>query len=173
MTARTIEESGMVFGPFPEGRCFEIEKSRLYARIQNGVKMVEFLVVRSGSLNPLVVWVVEAKKIAPHPGNHEDFKVFLEDMNAKFTNALGLSMALSLNRFPEYNDELPVLFNDLHEANADVRFILVVKEHESPWLPQLQDALAAKLRPLRKTWGFRTDALVLNEERARSWNLII
>lgn len=138
MTARTIEESGMVFGPFPEGRCFEIEKSRLYARIQNGVKMVEFLVVRSGSLNPLVVWVVEAKKIAPHPGNH-----------------------------------LPVLFNDLHEANADVRFILVVKEHESPWLPQLQDALAAKLRPLRKTWGFRTDALVLNEERARSWNLII
>ena len=29
MTIDTIHESGMVFGPFPEGHCFYIEKSKI------------------------------------------------------------------------------------------------------------------------------------------------
>jgi hypothetical protein len=43
MTTQPIVESGMTFGPYPDGRCFYIEKSNTYADIQQGVQMAEYL----------------------------------------------------------------------------------------------------------------------------------
>jgi len=34
MTTQPIVESGMTFGPYPEGQCFYVEKSAAYADIQ-------------------------------------------------------------------------------------------------------------------------------------------
>ena len=42
-----IDESGMIFGPYPEGHCFYIEKSETYRKIQDGVKIAEFLLLHS------------------------------------------------------------------------------------------------------------------------------
>ena len=39
-------ESGMTFGPFPDGSCFPIEQSASYKAIESGVKMAEFLLLR-------------------------------------------------------------------------------------------------------------------------------
>jgi hypothetical protein len=36
MTTQPIFESQMVFGPFPDGHCFYIEKSRCYAALRDG-----------------------------------------------------------------------------------------------------------------------------------------
>jgi hypothetical protein len=41
MAADTFVESGMIFGPFPEGHCYRIELSDLYRRIGSGVKIAE------------------------------------------------------------------------------------------------------------------------------------
>ena len=43
MTMNQIVESGMTFGPYPQGHCFFIEKSATYKKIQNNVKIAEFL----------------------------------------------------------------------------------------------------------------------------------
>lgn len=59
MSTHPIVESGMTFGPFPEGTCFYIEKSACYSEIQNGVPMVEFLLLREQKQGP-TIWIVEA-----------------------------------------------------------------------------------------------------------------
>jgi hypothetical protein len=35
----TIKESGMSFGPFLEAQCFQIEKSNIYTKLQNGCQI--------------------------------------------------------------------------------------------------------------------------------------
>jgi len=45
----SFEESGMKFGPYPEGKCFRIEKSKIYEEIQQNVKMAESSEVTSFS----------------------------------------------------------------------------------------------------------------------------
>ncbi len=46
MTTDAILESGMRFGPYPAGQCFYIEKSQSYKRIEEGVQIAEFLLLR-------------------------------------------------------------------------------------------------------------------------------
>lgn len=55
MTTQPIVESGMTFGPYPDGRCFYIEKSKAYAAIQQDVKMAEFLLLRMDNGKPPVL----------------------------------------------------------------------------------------------------------------------
>ena len=38
-----IIESGMTFGPYADEHCFHIEESATYKKIQDGVRMAEFL----------------------------------------------------------------------------------------------------------------------------------
>ena len=60
-----IIESGMTFGPYPEGHCFPIEDSRIHKAAGDGVKIVEFLKLKLTAGKAAQVWLVEAKKSAP------------------------------------------------------------------------------------------------------------
>ena len=73
MTSATIIESGMRFGPYPAGQCFYVEKSRCYSRIQEGVQIAEFLLLRQKAGQAPVVWIVEAKSSSPRADNHIHF----------------------------------------------------------------------------------------------------
>ncbi|MGL5498332.1 MAG: hypothetical protein ACRDCQ_15405, partial [Aeromonas sobria] len=66
MTTQAIIESDMIFGPYPAGRCFYIEKSAIYEQIQSGVQMAEFLLLKDQQQG-MAVWVVEAKSSSPRP----------------------------------------------------------------------------------------------------------
>jgi len=46
-----IVESGMAFGPYPAGHCFHIEKSTTYQKVQTGVRIAEFLLLRTKGLS--------------------------------------------------------------------------------------------------------------------------
>ena len=47
MTTEPIIESGMTFGPYPDGHCFYIEESESYKSIKaDGVKIAEFLLLQ-------------------------------------------------------------------------------------------------------------------------------
>jgi hypothetical protein len=138
MTIEPIIESGMTFGPYPEGDCFYIEKSKTYQEIQNGVKMAEFLLLRPQD-EPMV-WIVEAKSSTPHPKN-SSFDTFIREIQEKLTNALTLSVATCLKRHSTCG-ELPNSFQTLDLKKARFRLILVIKGHRKEWLPPLQDALA-------------------------------
>ena len=58
MTTEAIIESGMTFGPYPAGQCFYIEKSACYEKVQEGVKMAEFLLLKKQQQG-LTVWVID------------------------------------------------------------------------------------------------------------------
>ncbi|MEG3932371.1 hypothetical protein QT990_14155 [Microcoleus sp. T3_B1] len=170
MTTEPISESGMTFGPYPEGDCFYIEKSETYQKINEGVKIAEFLLLHSQ--DDSIVWIVEAKQSSPRPETQPNFDEFLLEIQEKLTNALTLSVATCLKRHSTY-EELPNSFQTLDLKKASFRLILVIKGHQEAWLPPLQDALKKALNPTIKTWNLSaTSVVVLNDTMARLQGLI-
>jgi hypothetical protein len=174
MTATTILESGMTFGPYAEGACFHIEKSHSYAALQKHVQMGEFLLLRTDKRRPPVLWVVEAKSSSPRPETQPHFDAFIAEIREKLVNAFSLGWACCLRRHEHAERDLPEAFKELGLSHVDVRFILVINGHKEEWLPPLQDALRAALRSTVKTWSFSpTSVAVLNDVLARQYGLIL
>jgi len=170
MTTEPISESGMRFGPYPEGHCFYIEKSATYQKINQGVKIAEFLLLHSP--NNSRVWIVEAKKSSPHPETKSDFEDFILQIQQKLTNALTLTVATCLKRHSTWG-ELPHSFQTLDLQKVDFCLILVIKGHQEAWLPPLKDALKKALQPTIQTWNLSaTSVVVLNDTMARLQGLI-
>ena len=170
MTTEPIIESGMTFGPYPEGHCFYIEKSETYQKIKEGVKIAEFLLLHSQ--DDSIVWIVEAKQSSPRPETQPNFDDFLLEIQEKLTNALTLSVATCLKRHSTY-EELPNSFQTLDLEKASFRLILVIKGHRKDWLDPLNNALKKALQPTIKTWKLSaTSVVVLNDTMARLQGLI-
>lgn len=170
MTTEPIIESGMTFGPYPEGDCFYIEKSETYQKIKEGVKIAEFLLLHSQDKS--IVWIVEAKSSVPRPVTQPDFDDFILQIQQKLTNALTLSVATCLKRHSTY-EELPNSFQTLDLEKASFRLILVINGYPKALLPPLQDVLKKALKPTIKTWNLSaTSVMVLNETMAREQKLI-
>ena len=169
----TIKESGMAFGPYPSARCFHIEKSPLYVDIRQGVKMAEFLLLRTEGDRPAMLWVVEAKSSSPQPKNEPDFSQFIMEVREKWVNALSLTLASRLGRHRQVEAKLPGPFKTLDLSQFDVRFVLVINGHRKDWLPPIKDALQKSLRPVVKIWNFSPTAVaVLNDELAVRYRLV-
>lgn len=173
MTSHPIVESGMTFGPFPTGHCFHIEKSETYRRVQSGVKMAEFLLLRPKKGEAAAVWVVEAKSSSPKPATQPDFDEFIEEIREKLTNALSLGIAVFLKRHEATYVDLPGPFQQLDLSNTDFRFVLVIKGHEEAWLSDLADALTIALRSIVNIWALSlSTVVVLNDGMAKQYGLI-
>ena len=174
MTTQAIVESGMTFGPYPDGQCFHIEKSSTYADIQQGVKMAEFLLLRSDFKKPPVLWVVEAKSGTPRPETQPNFDAFITDIREKMINAFSLGWASCLKRQQQAKAELPEPFKELDLSRIGVRFVLVINGYKESWLAPIQEALKKALQPTAKTWRFGpTPVVVLNEVLAKKYGLIL
>ncbi len=168
MSTQTIIESGMAFGPYPAGQCFHIEKSACYEKVQEGVQMAEFLLLRQQGKGP-TVWVVEAKSSCPR-----EFTAYMDEIKVKLVNAFLLGVAACIGRHPAANDELPQAFRDMDLAAADFRFVLVIKGVPEYHLEVLQNALGALLKPVIRTWAMLpTSVMVLNEINAHKLGLIL
>lgn len=167
----TIEESGMTFGPYPDGECFFIENSTLYKKLDN-VMIAEFMLLRSQK-GRTVIWIVEAKNSSPRPEPRERFDEFIEEIRQKLTNALSLWMAARLQRHPSAINELSPEFQAVDLSTVDFRLVLVINGHKDDWLPPLQEALQKTLRATAKTWALPPSAvLVINHELAYQHKLI-
>ena len=166
----TVEESGMTFGPFPKDHFFHIEKSMVYRQIQNQIKMVEFILLKQhGDYGQ--IWLVEAKQSSPHPGNLEDWELYLGELKEKFENGLGLFIALCLKRHTDPDFNQPMRTVDL--KNISFKITLVIKDHKSEWLAPLKDAIQQKLLPLCKSFNLTFNpVLVLNDQMALEKGLI-
>lgn len=166
----TVEESGMTFGPFVEKDFFHIEKSDVYQEIENNVKIVEFVLHKQkGDIGQ--IWLIEAKKSSPHPGNPKDWDDFLTEIMEKFDNGLCLVIALCINRHadPDFKESL----RNVNLANVQFQLTLVIKGHKTEWLPPLKDALQQKLIPLCKSLNLGANpVLVLNDSMALEKGLI-
>lgn len=168
MTTQAIIESGMTFGPYPEGQCFYIEKSACYEKVREGVQMAEFLLLKEQQQGP-TVWVVEAKSSCPR-----EFTAYMDEIRVKLANAFLLGVAACIGRHPAANDELPQAFKDLDLTSASFRFVLVIKGVPECHLEVLQNALGVLLKPVIKTWSMLpTSVMVLNEINAQKHGLIL
>ena len=169
MTTAAICESGMTFGPYPEGHCFHIEQSTTYHEIQDGVKMAEFMLIHPSKAAQPTVWIVEAKSSVPRALDTE-----VEAIRAKLTNAFLLGMAMCLQRHPQADADLPALFRQLNHRETGFRFVWVIKGVPDDHLPVLQDALTKAMRPVVKTWALPSISVaVLNEAGAAEHGLIV
>lgn len=168
MTTEAIIESGMIFGPYPAGQCFYIEKSTCYEKVQEGVQIAEFLLLKRQEKGP-TVWVVEAKSSCPR-----EFTAYMDEIRVKLVNTFLLGVAACIGRHPSANDELPQTFKDLDLKTASFRFVLVIKGVPEYHLEVLQSALGALLKPVIKTWAMLpTSVMVLNEINAQKHGLIL
>lgn len=169
-----INESGMSFGPYPDSHVFHLEKSKSYKRVEQGVKIAEFLLLRerAGGSKP-VIWVVEAKSGAPNPESREAFDSYIEEIRAKLLNAFSMGIAARLGRPGTAKDELPPALRKVNLSQAAFRLVLVVRPAKDDWLDPLTRALAKALHPTVKAWQLAAPAvLVLNESLARKRALI-
>jgi hypothetical protein len=165
-------ESEMTFGPYADGHCFRVEQSAIYQKIQDGVQMAEFLLLRMEENTPPFIWIVEAKKSSPHPNTQHDFKEFIGEIRDKLTNALSVGVASILNRHPSAVADLPDVFKNLDLATAGFRLVLILNGHQKDWLPPLQEALRRALNATAKTWALGPNAVVvINHEDAKRFGL--
>ena len=173
MTTAAIVESGMTFGPYPAGQCFHIEKSACYKKIEDGVQMAEFLLLRQQKDGP-TVWIIEAKSSSPRPETQPNFAKFIDEVRIKLTNGFLLSIAARLQRHPAADSELPDAFKTFNLQTHGFRFVLVINGHKQEWLEPLQSALSLALKPIVKSWALPAISVaVLNHELARRHGLIV
>ena len=173
MISEPIVESEMTFGPYPDENCFYIEKSETYRKIQLGVKIGEFLLLRGVRPSASVVWIIEAKSSSPQSTSQPNFDEFINDIRDKLTNAFSLCLAMCLKRHKVGDPQFPASFQRIDLSKVDFRLILVIKGHPKEWLPPLHEVLGKSLRGLVKTWALSPSAvIVLNESMAQEFGLI-
>lgn len=174
MTTQAITESGMTFGPYTEGHCFHIEKSKTYVDIQNGVKMAEFLLLRTEKGKPHTVWVVEAKSSTPRPETQPNFNDFISEIHEKLVNAFSFGLACCLKRHRQSSVNIPESFESLDLSMAGFRFVLVINGHKDKWLHPIQKALKKSLHATIKTWALSPiPVIVINDTLAMKHGLIL
>lgn len=162
-----IKESNMIFGDFEEDKIFEIEKSKLYNKIGNGIKVVEFILLRDeNELN-----FIEAKSSSPRPTkqNNIRFNEFIEEISDKFIHSFNLFYSTILKRHKDYR-EMNNNFFELDNSQIKLKFILVIKGHEIEWLLPISDALKRKLSYQNTIW--KSEVVVMNDKVANKYNLV-
>lgn len=170
MSPLTITESGLEFGRFPEEDFFHVEQSTLCTALGEGVKMVEFILVRTTGGKSSILFV-EAKSSVPRAGSA--FEAYFEAIREKMANALTLFLAARLNRHGTAGDELPAGLRGVALGTASVVFVLVIPSAPDAWLPDIQNKWDRTMMALRRTFGITaTRAVVMNERIARAQRLV-
>lgn len=173
--SKTIEESGVTFGPFAEEKLFHIEKSAIYQQLGEGIKSVEFVLCRKKN----ILIFLEAKTTCPNAATRDRsaeakarYEAFYADVAQKIEDSVKLTLAALLGRFADVNDIGDFIHNcDL--SSTKLKFILVITTPKATelWLPGPKAELERRLLSLRKIW--KLDVVVLNQQMAIDAGLII
>jgi hypothetical protein len=178
MNVEPIIESGMAFGPYPDGHVFYIEKSAVIGKINKnakkdeGVQIAELLLLKLENKLP-TIWVIEAKSSSPQPSNQIDFDDYINEIREKLSNSLSLFFALYLKRHSTCESELSKAFQQANMSIVRFNLVLIINGHNEKWLQPLLDALKTSLKPMVKIWTLSpTSVKVLNDNGARELGLI-
>ena len=165
-----VIESGMAFKCSSQ-TCFQIEKSKTYAAIQNRVKCADFLFLRKKE-DETAIWCVEAKSSSPRPETQPDFDKYILGIKDQLLNTFSLYVAMRLNRHSTAN-ELPPEFETPDLSTVKFQFVLVISGQQMGGLQPIQDALRNALYPTIKTWHLKPNpVIVINGDKARKYGLI-
>jgi hypothetical protein len=165
---KIITESGMKFGPFEDKYLYHIEQSDMVKSLQ--IKIVEFLVYHKKTLT-----FIEAKSSSPNPenkrlDNDEKFDVYIDNIISKFVNSVSLYISVYLKRL---TDIIGTELEKINLSKANIRLLLVIKNHETKWLPPISDAIKVKLNAVCKIYSINpSNIIIMNEQMAISKGLI-
>jgi hypothetical protein len=162
-----IKESNMIFGDFEEDKIFNIEKSKLHNKLKNGIKVVEFVLLRNeNELN-----FIEAKSSSPRPTKQNviRFNEFIDEISDKFIHSFNLFYSAVLKRNKDYG-EINNNFFELDNSKIKLKFILIIKGHEIEWLLPISDALKKKLAYQNIIW--KSEVIVMNDDIANKYKLV-
>jgi len=162
-----------MFGPYPDGHCFEIESSAILKKINDkakqgeGVKIAEFLLLRTAN-GKSSISIIEAKSSAPKNADE-----YINDVQEKLSNSLSLFIAIYLQRHSKNNSELSDFFKQTELSNVNFILILALQNCEKSRLPPLQDKLKNALKKTARIWNINLNSvIVLNEAGAKKHGLI-
>lgn len=162
-----INESNMIFGDFEKDKIFKIEESKLHNKIGNGIKVVEFVLLR----NENEIDFIEAKSSSPRPTKQNliRFNEFIDEISDKFVHSFNLFYSAIFKRNKDYG-EINNNFFELDNSQIKLKFILVIKGHEIEWLLPISDALKKKLSYQNTIW--KSEVIIMNDKIANKYNLI-
>ena len=172
----TIKESDMEFGAFRKEDVFRIEDSRLQHSFGEGIKTVEFVLLKDNDK----LLFVEAKTSCPNGENRyeskdkaEKFEVYFTDISDKFVDSLQMMLNVFLQKRKESADEIGFNITDKSiYPTLKFRFILVVKKAvDIAWLAGPKEELEARLLRWKKLWN--VEVVVLNEELAVRYGIVL
>jgi len=158
-----INESGM---DFIVDNAFEIEKSKIYKELGEGIKSVEFVRV----IDDMLLFV-EAKTTFPNPNNPSEnepnkFLDEVEDICDKFIHSLNLYLSIEVG-VAENVQECEISKPD----NVTILLVLIIKKHQLDWCKPVRIELDRVLPPyFKKIWKPRI--LVVNHEEAVNLSLV-
>lgn len=160
-----------LFGPYPDGYCFEIENCQAHKKINDkarnkdeGLKIAEFLLLENQA-NKITISIIEAKSSAPQV--HDNY---IDEIKEKLTNSLSLFMAIYLGRHDE--PEISCLFREADISKVDFKMILVIQNYPDSLGP-LQDKLKNSIKKTVRIWNIDLNSVfVVNEAGARKHGLI-
>lgn len=100
------------------------------------------------------------------------FNEFIAEIVDKFKNSFTFCAAVSLGRHAKSGSAFPQELLDLWESPSDVKFALVIKNHDLAWLGPINDALVVSLSSFARLHSLGPNFLVvLNEELAKKYKL--
>lgn len=160
-----------LFGPYPDGHCFEIENCQTHKKINDkaknkdeGLKIAEFLLLETHA-NKISISIIEAKSSSPQ--EHDNY---IDDIKEKLTNSLSLFMAIYLGRHDEPG--ISNLFREADISKIDFKMILAIQNYPDSLRP-LQDKLKNSLKKTALIWNIDLNSvIVVNEAGARKHGLI-
>ena len=162
-----------MFGPYPDGHCFEIESSAIVKKINDkakqgeGVKIAEFLLLSTVN-GKASISIIEAKSSAP-----QNVDEYINDVQEKLSNSLSLFIAIYLQRHSGNNPGLSDFFRQTELSNVSFILILAIQNCEKQRLPPLQDKLKKNLKKTARIWNIDLNSvIVLNEAGAKKHGLI-
>ena len=126
---KTIVESEMNFGEYEENNLFEIEKSKIYSDVGEGIKVVEFI-LKHGEKN---IVFLEAKKTCPNAANRhesqekeEKFEEYYSSITEKFIDSFQIFLASFLERYSDTTEIGKNLMSMNTLKDFNLKFILVI-----------------------------------------------
>lgn len=168
----TIEESGMIFGPFEQSEVYNIEKSESYNKLGEGIKSVEFIHLKENK----GLLFVEAKTTCPNPSNQyntEDmnrkYEEYFDDISNKFVDSFNIFLTMYSKRMDK-DVSFGGSLTDINEfKEIPIKFVLVVRKADEMWLQGPKMEFEKRLIKYRKIW--KIDIVVLNDVLARKQGL--
>lgn len=166
--SQILLESNMKIGPFEDNLFFKIENSKLHKSMKSKFRATECIIKRSDN-----ILLIEAKTSCPNvdvsKSDTEEIKIkkcneYFIEIKEKFEDTFNMYLAVYVGKNMNYDEIGTDLLLDGILKASKIKLVLIIKNANRDWLPQIKAMLEKELIKFCRLW--KVDIVVLNEEMA-------